>query len=118
MMITQRDSMPKMANLRACKQWWKVCFLHGDQQKYYRQIYGHAASQRLANYQNNNNSNNTNDKNSKIIFPIKFYSANDTQRIQKSSDTISKDPFLATENGSDSGIDANCAAKSEATNDT
>uniref|UniRef100_A0A182MN04 Protein prickle n=1 Tax=Anopheles culicifacies TaxID=139723 RepID=A0A182MN04_9DIPT len=31
------------------KQWWKVCFLYGgNQEKYYRQIYGKAASERLA----------------------------------------------------------------------
>uniref|UniRef100_A0A182NHP1 Protein prickle n=1 Tax=Anopheles dirus TaxID=7168 RepID=A0A182NHP1_9DIPT len=31
------------------KQWWKVCFLYGgNQDKYYRQIYGKAASERLA----------------------------------------------------------------------
>ena len=39
---------PKQANLLACRQWWKVCFLYGDQQKYYRQVYGRAASQRMA----------------------------------------------------------------------
>lgn len=35
-------------NLLACKRWWRVCFLYGDQQKYYRQVYGRAACQRLA----------------------------------------------------------------------
>lgn len=35
-------------SLLACKRWWKVCFLHGDQEKYYRQIYSQAASQRIA----------------------------------------------------------------------
>lgn len=42
------DIQPRTANLLACKQWWKVCFLYGDQEKYYRQVYGRAASQRLA----------------------------------------------------------------------
>jgi hypothetical protein len=23
------------------RQWWRVCFVHGDQTKYYRQLYGH-----------------------------------------------------------------------------
>lgn len=23
-----------------CKQWWKVCWMYGDQEKYYRQLYG------------------------------------------------------------------------------
>lgn len=42
------DTIPRTANLLPCKQWWKVCFLYGDQEKYYRQVYGKAASQRLA----------------------------------------------------------------------
>lgn len=40
--------VPRTANLLACKQWWRVCFLYGDQQKYYRQVYSKAAAQRLA----------------------------------------------------------------------
>ncbi|XP_017001515.3 protein prickle isoform X1 [Drosophila takahashii] len=40
--------VPRTANLLACKQWWRVCFLYGDQQKYYRQLYSKAAAQRLA----------------------------------------------------------------------
>ncbi|KAG5677369.1 hypothetical protein PVAND_007133 [Polypedilum vanderplanki] len=47
MIITQRDSVPKTANLLACKQWWKVCFLNGSQENYYKQVYGHAAAQRV-----------------------------------------------------------------------
>ncbi|QQP38338.1 Putative LOC100900085, partial [Caligus rogercresseyi] len=27
-----------------CKQWWKVCFVYGDQRKYYRQLYGRRRS--------------------------------------------------------------------------
>lgn len=50
---TVSDSIPRTANLLACKQWWRVCFLHGNQEKYYRQIYGKAASQRLATSSNN-----------------------------------------------------------------
>lgn len=23
-----------------CKQWWRVCWMYGDQEKYYRQLYG------------------------------------------------------------------------------
>lgn len=45
---TATETIPRTANLLACKQWWRVCFLYGDQEKYYRQIYGKAASQRLA----------------------------------------------------------------------
>lgn len=48
MSTTSVEGIPQQANLLACKQWWKVCFLYGDQQKYYRQVYGKAASQRLA----------------------------------------------------------------------
>lgn len=47
-MTTSEAPVPRTANLLACKQWWKVCFLYGDQEKYYRQIYGKAASQRIA----------------------------------------------------------------------
>ncbi|CAH1127461.1 unnamed protein product [Ceutorhynchus assimilis] len=28
------------ANVLMCKQWWKVCWMYGDQEKYYRQLYG------------------------------------------------------------------------------
>jgi hypothetical protein len=52
MILTQRDSGPKTANLLACKQWWKVCFMHGSQEKYYREIYGRAAVQRVARSHN------------------------------------------------------------------
>lgn len=45
---TKAVARPKQANLLACRQWWKVCFLYGDQEKYYRQVYGRAASQRIA----------------------------------------------------------------------
>lgn len=45
---TPAEGIPRTANLLACKQWWRVCFLYGDQEKYYRQIYGKAASQRIA----------------------------------------------------------------------
>lgn len=45
---TATETIPRTANLLACKQWWRVCFLYGDQEKYYRQIYGKAASQRIA----------------------------------------------------------------------
>jgi hypothetical protein len=131
MIITQRDSVPKTANLLACKQWWKVCFLHGNQEKYYRQIYGRAAAQRLAGYQNDNNKLDCSE--TKIIFPTKLHSpvviengTNDTFRLKnrqprshrddpivpgKSIINILDDPFLfgineANENGSDSGIDS------------
>lgn len=45
---TATETIPRTANLLACKQWWRVCFLYGDQEKYYRQVYGKAASQRIA----------------------------------------------------------------------
>ena len=140
MIITQRDSVPKTANLLACKQWWKVCFLHGNQEKYYRQIYGRAAAQRLAGYQNDNNKLATDSgyNESKIIYPTKLHSpvviengTYDTFRLKnrqprshrddpivpgKSIINILDDPFLfgineVNENGSDSGIDANCSTK-------
>lgn len=149
MASAQTDSVPKTANLLACKQWWKVCFLHGDQEKYYRQIYSRAAAQRLANYQKDEDDG-FGDKNksplslsatgneSKIIFPTKMHSpvviengTHDTYKLHeyqnrrlrsyrddpivpgKSIINILDDPFLfgineVNENGSDSGIDANC----------
>lgn len=138
---TQNDSVPKTANLLACKQWWKVCFLHGDQEKYYRQIYGRAAAQRLANFPKNDDNNKESTTDSRIIFPTKLHSpvviengSHDTFKLKdyqnrrnktfrddpivpgKSIVNILDDPFLfgineVNENGSDSGIDANCSTK-------
>lgn len=28
-----------------CRQWWRVCWIYGDQEKYYRQLYGAAKRQ-------------------------------------------------------------------------
>lgn len=28
------------SNALMCRQWWKVCWMYGDQNKYYRQLYG------------------------------------------------------------------------------
>lgn len=91
MILKQQNSMPKTANLRTCKQqWWRVCFLHGNQDKYYRQIYGRVAAQRLAGYQNYNNNNN------EIIHTIKS---------NVECDFLNE----MTEISSDSGIDAKIA---------
>lgn len=127
------DTVPRTANLLACKQWWKVCFLYGDQEKYYRQIYGQAASQRLAQSKIGDEKGNR----SRIIFPTKLHSpvvisgdSSDTFRLKeftktkkqrsfhdhelnppKSSINVLDDPFLfgiSEDHGSDSGIDANC----------
>lgn len=27
-------------NMLMCRQWWKVCWVYGDQEKFYRQLYG------------------------------------------------------------------------------
>lgn len=51
------------------KQWWKVCFLYGNQEKYYRQIYAKAASERIAQSQQNGTG--VNQGKSAIIFPTK-----------------------------------------------
>lgn len=32
------------ANVLMCKQWWKVCWMYGDQEKYYRQLYAKRAT--------------------------------------------------------------------------
>lgn len=42
-------SSTKLSQFVMAKQWWKVCFLHGDQTKFYKEIYGKAASRRIAN---------------------------------------------------------------------
>lgn len=89
MIMTQQKPLPKTANLLACKQWWKVCFVHGDQEKFYRQIYSRAAAQRIANCTNDHNK------------------LNDTFRIkEKSLINIQDDPFLFGINADDSGIDS------------
>ena len=141
MATTQSDSVPKTANLLACKQWWKVCFLHGDQEKYYRQIYGRAAAQRLANFPKDDDKHKSSSTDSRIIFPTKLHSpvviengSHDTFKLTdyqnrrnktfrddpivpgKSIINILDDPFLfgineVNENGSDSGIDANFSSK-------
>ncbi|XP_028165984.1 protein prickle-like [Ostrinia furnacalis] len=37
---TRHVKASNSANILMCKQWWKVCWMHGDQEKYYRQLYG------------------------------------------------------------------------------
>ncbi|CAG9127631.1 unnamed protein product [Plutella xylostella] len=37
---TRHVKTSNSANIMMCKQWWRVCWLHGDQEKYYRQLYG------------------------------------------------------------------------------
>ena len=34
------SAMTTDANLLNKQQWWKVCFMHGDQTKFYRDLYG------------------------------------------------------------------------------
>lgn len=130
------ENVPRTANLLACKQWWKVCFLHGSQEKYYRQVYGQAAAQRMMKASNNIENK---EKESQIVFPTKCHSpvvidngSGDTFKLNnspknrkqkvysknydpewilpKSTVNILDDPFLFgidhLENGSDSGIDA------------
>ena len=108
------DSVPKTANLLACKQWWKVCFPHGDQEKYYRQVYGRAAAQRLASFQIaiDKDKSSSNENGSSDTKKFNKFTRDEQKRIVN----ILDDPFLfgineVNENGSDSGIDANCPAK-------
>lgn len=142
-MSTVTEGIPRTANLLACKQWWKVCFLYGDQEKYYRQIYGKAASQRLAlsNQQCDTQSNatdTTDDKKqtlSPTLFPLKQPSRrrskiqpnqkpstiNRGESIKPNSKvTVLDDPFLFGLNehanlSEDSGID-NAAFENPTTN--
>ncbi|CAG9564365.1 unnamed protein product [Danaus chrysippus] len=37
---TRQIKSSNSANILMCKQWWKVCWMYGDQEKYYRQLYG------------------------------------------------------------------------------
>lgn len=67
------DTTPKTANLLACKQWWKVCFIKGDQEKYYRQIYGRAAAERMARFHRENGDKLLSSTQSRIIFPTKLH---------------------------------------------
>lgn len=39
---------PASANVLMCKQWWKVCWMYGDQEKYYRQLYGKRSGENIA----------------------------------------------------------------------
>lgn len=36
----KHENAAQSANVLMCKQWWKVCWMYGDQEKYYRQLYG------------------------------------------------------------------------------
>lgn len=38
--VMKRENVSSSANVLMCKQWWKVCWMYGDQEKYYRQLYG------------------------------------------------------------------------------
>lgn len=38
--VLKRENASQSANVLMCKQWWKVCWMYGDQEKYYRQLYG------------------------------------------------------------------------------
>lgn len=125
------EIQPRTANLLACRQWWKVCFLYGDQEKYYRQIYGKAASQRLATSHNLTSP-------QRVIYPTKSldpvvingsppHTIESRKRsreavreriIPNSRVTVLDDPFLfGVDNGygSDSGIDASASGAGGAT---
>lgn len=113
---------PRTANLLACRQWWKVCFLYGDQEKYYRQIYGKAASQRMALSVKNEQRMIYPMKGLKPVMlndsPIRLFEKKRRNRSEISNRetidphsrvTVLDDPFLFgfDDYGSDSGIDAN-----------
>lgn len=104
------------------KQWWKVCFLYGNQEKYYRQIYAKAASERIAQSQHQQNGSGPTQGKSAIIFPTKQHRPillnggghkkdSDTDRpapAAKKRVTVLDDSFLLgvseDEQRSDSGI--------------
>lgn len=72
--------------------------MRGNQEKYYRKIYGRAATRRLATSKN-------------VVYPISENIAINQIIQSKSIANILDDPFFFgfNENGSDSGIDANYA---------
>ncbi|XP_038118816.1 protein prickle isoform X1 [Culex quinquefasciatus] len=91
--------------LQVGKQWWKVCFLYGNQEKYYRQIYAKAASDRLANAANQSGgqaTTTTSSGKSAIIFPTKQHRPILTNRVNnpdqpvtpKKRVTVLDDTFL------------------------
>lgn len=41
--VLKRENVSASANVLMCKQWWKVCWMYGDQEKYYRQLYAKRA---------------------------------------------------------------------------
>lgn len=41
--VLKRENASASANVLMCKQWWKVCWMYGDQEKYYRQLYAKRA---------------------------------------------------------------------------
>lgn len=43
----KRENVSASANVLMCKQWWKVCWMYGDQEKYYRQLYGKRAGEKF-----------------------------------------------------------------------
>ncbi|XP_025206693.1 protein prickle-like [Melanaphis sacchari] len=38
--VTATANKTPSSNVLMCRQWWKVCWMYGDQEKYYRQLYG------------------------------------------------------------------------------
>lgn len=42
--LKQNTDASATANVLMCKQWWKVCWMYGDQEKYYRQLYAKKAT--------------------------------------------------------------------------
>ncbi|XP_053687192.1 protein prickle-like [Sabethes cyaneus] len=119
---------PAGSQVQAGRQWWKVCFLYGNQEKYYRQIYAKAASERLAHATQQSNGNGPSGK-AAIIFPTKQHrpilinGSRASQRKDADSDrpaasakkrvTVLDDSFLLgvseDEQRSDSGINIDAA---------
>lgn len=51
----KRENVSASANVLMCKQWWKVCWMYGDQEKYYRQLYGKRAGEKYTFHDNKKN---------------------------------------------------------------
>lgn len=51
--VLKRENASASANVLMCKQWWKVCWMYGDQEKYYRQLYAKRATNLRADCEGN-----------------------------------------------------------------
>lgn len=78
----KRENTSASANVLMCKQWWKVCWMYGDQEKYYRQLYGKRNNRNL----NSSLFNGINMKSDSNVKVSNFYENTINRQHQKSPD--------------------------------